>query len=318
MTPEAPFPDRPPFPEGICTVNDTVAEGLVGRQPVLLNLLDGFVDAGQVSRTIVDSILEHCEHEELAVFDHDQFHDYRSRRPLITFDTNRFTELAAVKVALHRVTDPRGEVFLLLEGPEPDTRWELLLGVLEQLIDRFGVRLTVAAHGVPMAVPHTRPVTMTVHGTDPELIEGQRSWIDRVEIPASFSSVLEYRLGERGASAHGFAVNVPHYIAQSRFPSAAIAAMESIEQITGLSLPADDLHPAMASTLTEIENEASQSEEVQRVVAQLEEQYDAYMSRADQDLPSADEIGAEFERFLRENGPDFGQGDDRGPGEPPF
>lgn len=318
MTPEAPFPGRPPFPEGICTVDDTVAEGLADRQPVLLNLLDGFVDAGQVTRTIADAILADCEHQELAVFDHDQFHDYRSRRPLITFDTNRFTELAEVRVVLHRVTDPRGEVFLLLEGPEPDTRWELVLGALEELIDRFDVRLTVAAHGVPMAVPHTRPVTMTVHGTDPALVNGQRSWIDRVEIPASFSSVLEYRLGRQDRAAHGFAVHVPHYIAQSRFPSAAIAAMESIEQLTGLSLPIADLQPAMASTLTEIENEAGQSEEVQHVVAQLEEQYDAFMSRADEDLPSADEIGAEFERFLRDHGPDLGRGDDHGPGDPPF
>ncbi|HIT76191.1 MAG TPA: PAC2 family protein [Candidatus Avipropionibacterium avicola] len=300
MAASEPFtPGTPP----LFTVNESVAESLTGHRPVLLNLLDGFVDGGQVIKTISETVLEHCEHEPLVVFDHDQVHDYRSRRPLITFDTDRFTAAEDISIVLHKVRDGHGEEFLLLAGPEPDARWELMLSGLQHLVERFDVRLTVSAHGVPMAVPHTRPITMTVHGTDPELIGDQRAWIDRVEIPASLSALLEFRLGEQDRAAHGFAVHVPHYIAQSRFPSAAVAAMESIALVSGLALPIDELRPAMATTLTEIENEAQQSEEVQRVVAELERQYDAFMER-DADLPSADEIGAEFERFLRNRGSD--------------
>lgn len=300
-------------PRSLYEVDDEVAATLEGRRPVLLNLLDGFVDAGQVTRAVTEAVLAGCEHEPLAVFDHDQFHDYRSRRPLITFDTNRFTELADVSVILHKVTDARGEIFLLLSGPEPDARWEAVLSAIEELIVRFEVRLTVTAHGVPMAVPHTRPISMTVHGTDEALIEGHRSWIDRVEIPASFTAVLEYRLGQQERSAHGFAVHVPHYIAQSRFAPAAVAVLTEIEKITGLSVPVDDLQAAAAATLAEIGAETSQSEDVQRVVAELEVQYDAYLERANQELPSAEEIGAEFEKFLRDQS---GAGGDEDPGRP--
>ncbi|MDN5727070.1 MAG: PAC2 family protein, partial [Propionibacteriales bacterium] len=103
-------------PQSLYTLDAAVAESMAGHRPVLLNLLDGFIDAGQVGRTLVSTILEHCEHEVLATFDHDQLHDYRSRRPMIVFDTNRYSELTEVHVLLHKVTDPHGEVFLLLEG----------------------------------------------------------------------------------------------------------------------------------------------------------------------------------------------------------
>lgn len=300
MAASEPFASRNP---PLFTVDESVSQSLVGKRPVLVNLLDGFVDGGQVVRTTSQNILEHSSHEPVVVFDHDQVHDYRSRRPLITFDTNRFTGAEEISIVMHKVTDAHGEEYLLLTGPEPDTHWGAMLAALQHLIERFDVRLTVSAHGVPMAVPHTRPVTMTVHGTDPELIGDQRSWIDRVEIPASLSALLELRLGEQGRTAQGYAVHVPHYIAQAKFPSAAVAAMEAMAQVTGLALPVDELRPAMATTLTEIQNEAQQSEEVQRVVAELERQYDAYLER-DADLPSADEIGAEFERFLRDQDPE--------------
>ncbi|MFW6599820.1 proteasome assembly chaperone family protein [Propionibacteriaceae bacterium Y2011] len=288
-------------PESLYRIEPEVAASLAGTRPVLLNLLEGFVDAGQVSRSLVSTMLTECEHETLAVFDHDKFHDYRSRRPVITFDTNRFTDVDDIHVLLHRMTDAHGESFLLLEGPEPDARWEQVMADVIELIAQFDVRLTVSVHGIPMAVPHTRPVTTTVHGTDEELIRGQRSWMDRVEIPASFSSLLEYRLGRLERSAHGFAVHVPHYVAQSAFSPAAVTAMEQVAQVTGLALPLEALREATANTIAELTAETEHSEEVQRVVAELEVQYDAFVSRDDASLPSADEIGAAFEQFLREN-----------------
>ena len=102
MAASEPFtPGTPP----LFTVNESVAESLTGHRPVLLNLLDGFVDGGQVIKTISETVLEHCEHEPLVVFDHDQVHDYRSRRPLITFDTVA-TETPALRATSVMVTRP--------------------------------------------------------------------------------------------------------------------------------------------------------------------------------------------------------------------
>jgi predicted ATP-grasp superfamily ATP-dependent carboligase len=287
-------------PRELYTLADDVVAKLAGHRPVLIHQLDGFVDAGQAGRLYAAHLLEHLDHELLAEFDHDQLHDYRSRRPAMVFDTNTWKSYADVELRLYRVIDDQGEVFLLLSGPEPDVQWERLAAALLGLIDQLDVRLTVSLHGIPMAVPHTRPITMTAHATDPELVTGYRSWIDRVEVPASFTGLLEFRLGQRDRKAMGFAAHVPHYLAQSPFPEAAVALARSVNQVTGLAVPTEALEKASASTMTDIAEEVSGSSEVQELVATLERQYDTLTAQGIDQVPTADEIAAEFERFLAE------------------
>jgi predicted ATP-grasp superfamily ATP-dependent carboligase len=216
------------------------------------------------------------------------------------FDTNTWKSYADVSLRLYRVVDEQGEVFLLLTGPEPDVQWDRLAAAVIQLVERIGVRLSVSIHGIPMAVPHTRPVTLTAHATDPQLVQGYRSWIDRVEVPASFSGLLEFRLGQRDRLAMGFAAHVPHYLAQAAFPEATLTLTRSLNQATGLAVPLEPLEKASAANLADIASELSGSTEVQELVASLEEQFDSLQAEGVDQVPSADEIGAEFERFLAE------------------
>jgi predicted ATP-grasp superfamily ATP-dependent carboligase len=286
-------------PRLLYTLDEEVVATLGDARPVLIHQLDGFVDAGGAGRLLTSHVLEHLDHEVVATFDHDQLHDYRSRRPAMIFDTNQWKSYADLHLRLHRVTDEQGEVFLLLSGPEPDVQWERFAAAVMGLIERLGVRLTVTAHGIPMAVPHTRPITLTAHATDASLVTGYRSWIDRVEVPASFTGLLEYRLGQADRKAMGFAAHVPHYLAQATFPEAALSLTRSINSATGLAVPLEPLEKASASNLEDIASEMQGSQEVQELVASLEQQYDALQAEH-QGVPSADEIAAEFERFLSE------------------
>jgi predicted ATP-grasp superfamily ATP-dependent carboligase len=287
-------------PRLLYTLREDVLAKLKEHRPVLIHQLDGFVDAGQAGRLFSSHLLEALEHEILAEFDHDQLHDYRSRRPAMIFDTNTWKSYADITLRLYRVVDEQGEVFLLLTGPEPDVQWERLTAAIIALIEDIDVRLSVSLHGIPMAVPHTRPVTLTAHATDPELVKGYRSWIDRVEVPASFSGLLEFRLGQRERKAMGFAAHVPHYLAQAAFPEATLTLTRSLNQATGLAVPLEALEQASASNLSDIATEMAGSTEVQELVATLEEQFDSLQAEGIDQVPSADEIGAEFERFLAE------------------
>jgi predicted ATP-grasp superfamily ATP-dependent carboligase len=287
-------------PRQLYTVHEDVLAGLAGHRPVLVHQLDGFVDAGQAGRLLTANLIEQLDSEVVAVFDHDQLHDYRSRRPAMIFDTNQWRSYADLQLRLLKMTDEQGEVFLLFSGPEPDVQWERLAAAVIGLIEQLDVRLTITLHGIPMAVPHSRPITATAHATDPELVQGFRSWIDRVEVPASFTGLLEYRLGQLDRKAMGFAAHVPHYLAQAAFPAAGLALTRQLSQATGLAIPLEPLEEASASNLTDINTEMAQSGEVQELVATLEQQYDAMAADASQQVPSADEIGAEFERFLAE------------------
>ncbi len=284
-------------PRLLYTLDEEVVASLADAHPVLIHQLDGFVDAGGAGRQLTSHVLEHLDHQVLATFDHDQLHDYRSRRPAMVFDTNTWKSYADLHLRLYRVVDEQGEVFLLLSGPEPDVQWERFAAAVMGLIEQLGVRLTISAHGIPMAVPHTRPITLTAHATDADLVVGYRSWIDRVEVPASFTGLLEFRLGQADRRAMGFAVHVPHYLAQATFPEAALSLTRSLNAATGLAVPLEPLEKASATNLADIAAEMQTSSEVQELVANLEQQYDA-LQVEQQGVPSAEEIAAEFEKFL--------------------
>jgi predicted ATP-grasp superfamily ATP-dependent carboligase len=281
---------------------------------VLLHYLDGFIDAGAAGRLLTAHLLESLDHEAVVTFDVDRLIDYRSRRPPMTFDKDHWDSYEAPMIAIHQISDNAGTPFLMLTGPEPDHEWERFINAVRTVSSRLGAELVVGFHGIPMGVPHTRPLNVTGHGTRPELAVGSRPVVDRLQIPGSAASLLELRLGEDGRAAAGFAVHVPHYLAQAAYPAAAMALLESVTRATGLSLPDQALRDAAQRTDEEIARQVEASEEITELVEALERQYDEFIEAssadgllADQDgnMPTADELGAQFERFLAEQqGPD--------------
>ena len=191
------------------------------REPALLQALTGFVDAGSATRIARDHLLARPDATVLVRFDLDQLLDYRSRRPTLHFVEDHWESYDEEVLAIHLLRDDRGTPFLLLAGPEPDLQWERFIAAVISLVDRFNVRLTVGLTAIPMAVPHTRPLGVTAHGTRRELIADHKPWLQQVQVPASAGNLLEYRLGKAGRDAIGFAVHVPHYLAQSDYPAAA-------------------------------------------------------------------------------------------------
>ncbi|HET7476050.1 MAG TPA: PAC2 family protein [Dermatophilaceae bacterium] len=280
-----------------------------GRAASVLVVCTGaLIDAGHTQRLLCEHVLSTLEHTVVASFDIDQLLDYRGRRPAMIFDRDRWVEYDDPALLLHRVVDADGQPFLVLAGPEPDYQWERMAEAVRGLVEQLGVTLTVHAHGIPMAVPHTRPIGVTSHATNPRLIGENESVFGRVQVPGSFSSLLELRLGEAGHDAVGYAVHVPHYLAQAEYADAAVVALRSIVAATGLHVPAADLNAAAGLNRAEIAKEVAGSEEIAQVVEALERQYDAFVEGRQKpnllateisDLPTADEIGAEFEQFLR-------------------
>jgi hypothetical protein len=276
--------------------------------PVLVQALDGFVDAGAVRHLVRSHLLEAHEHRVVATFDVDQLFDYRARRPYLTFEEDHWSAYDEPVLALHQLTDAGGTPFLLLTGPEPDVMWERFITAVRQLVERLGVRLTVGLNAIPMAVPHTRPIGMTAHGTRPELVPESERWIHTVQVPSSAGNLLEYRLGQAGHDAVGFAVHVPHYVAQLEYAPAAEVLLQAVSKVTGLDLPDDALRIAAEATQAAIAEHVAQTPEVAAAVQALEEQYDAFLrgtgrgllAEGTTRLPTADELGAELERFLAE------------------
>jgi hypothetical protein len=299
----------------LITVVDKPSE--TSGQWVLVHSFSGFMDAGSASQIAVDHLLKHCSARVLAVFDGDALIDYRARRPKMLYNSDRFVSADWPQITLQEVLDERGTPFLLLSGPEPDYRWREFLSAVVWLVNELDVGLTAGMIGIPWPAPHTRPVGLTVHGTNERLLQGHRSTIGEIEIPGHIQGMLELQLGEAGRDAMGLAVHVPHYLTQFENPRAAIALLRGLAGATGLVLPTDGLEERAQSAEEEISRQTSDNEEFEPLLRTMEQQYDLGMTdpgflgedgSAAPDIPDADQIGAQVERFLAEM-------DDRG--EPP-
>ncbi len=285
--------------------------------PVLVHALSGFLDAGAARQLAVGHLLATHESRTVGEFDLDAIYDYRARRPRMVFDTDRYVSIDYPELLLSEVLDSRGKGFLLLHGPEPDFAWRTFNAAVVQIVERFGVRRSVGLNAIPWPAPHTRPVGVTAHATDPALVAGRPTFVGAIEIPGHLAGALEIALGAAGHEAMGFAVHVPHYLTQVEFPRAALRLLEEVAVAGELDLDLTALAAAADTSDREIDQQVSGNAENVDAVRALEEQYDAVVRGAesalqmadmsDEPLPSGDEIAAQLEQFLREMDDDKGR-----------
>ncbi len=145
---------------------------------------------------------------------------------------------------------------------------------------------------------------MSGFASDPVLLGELAGIPASFEMGASFLGLLTVRLGEHGKDVIGLVAHVPHYVADSAYPEAAIALLNQLQPVSGLTLPSDGrLDTAAIATREQIESQVARSEEAQHIVAQLEDQYERFMSEraltSPAKIPTADQIGAEVEEYLK-------------------
>ena len=291
--------------EGILAFQMAPAD--VPRGLKLVAGLTGFADSGSAVTQFTEYILDTMESEVVAVFDNDALLDYRARRPTIYFDQDHLTGFEPPTLKLHLVRDELSRPFLFLTGYEPDFRWESFSRAVMNLVSTFDVVSTTWVHAIPMPVPHTRPLGVTVSGNRADLIDSMSVWRPHTQVSANAMHLVEYRLQETHHDVAGFVLLIPHYLADTEFPVAALSALESIAAATGILFPTDRLRGEGRDFLAKIDEQVDNNGELSKLVSTLEERYDSYMKDnglrsplmdSDGALPSADEIAAELEEFL--------------------
>ncbi|QEW00092.1 PAC2 family protein [Microbacterium caowuchunii] len=282
--------DAPPVPTGL----------------PLVVMLTGFTDAGSAVSQAITYLRDELAPSVIRRYENDVLLDYRARRPLITFEHDHLTGYHPPRLELSLAHDAIGQPFLLLTGYEPDFAWEAFATSVVEAAAEFAVATVTWVHAIGMPVPHTRPLGATVSGTRAELAEAHSIWKPQTQVPATAGHLIEYRFAESGVAVAGFVLLVPHYLGDTEYPASAIAALDSVTAATGLVFAVEDLRADNEEFLGKVDQQIEASEELTAMLRNLEERYDAYMAGATQaspllheaDLPSADEIAAELERFL--------------------
>lgn len=275
-------------------------------RPVLVVGLDGWFDAGVGAAGAVAAILEGLPTQVVATFDTDVLLDHRSRRPTLRIEDGVNAGLRWPEIELRAGTDRAGHDLLLLVGPEPDHQWRGFTDQVVGLAVELGARLAVGLGAFPAPVPHTRPVRLGSTATSQELASTVGYVPGTIEMPAGVQSSLERGFAAAGIPAVGLWARVPHYAAGMPYPAASIALLEGLGTVADLAIEPAGLPAAAQLARERIDQLIAQSDEHQQMVARLEAQVDAEPGTPPlrlEDLPSGDEIAAELQRFLREQGP---------------
>ncbi|CAM2746849.1 PAC2 family protein [Corynebacterium propinquum] len=292
-----------------------------GDRPTLVVALNGYADAGMAVEAAADHLVSALDHRPVATFDSDELIDYRSRRPAVTIANNQPVEIDDTDIDMKILRDNQGKPFLLLSGPEPDLRWNGFTEAVADLVEKLDVEQTICLYAAPMTVPHTRPMTISGHGNSQQLIDRLVSWDQKLMVPGSAALYLERALHKRGRNVAGYTAHVPHYLASSPYPLATYNLLRSVASVSKLDFPLGSLEYDIQRISHQVEEQVGQADEVQSLVAGLEEQFDEGLERyreqnpqailpGEQNMPTGDEIGASFEQFLDSlDNPDAGDSD---------
>ena len=272
--------------------------------PVLLIALDGWIDAGLAGAAALAQLLTAAEWEPVATFDADELLDHRSRRPTMHLADGVITDLTWPTIELRAGTDDLGSDVLLLTGAEPDHRWRAFADAVVDLALDLGVRQVHGLGAYPAPVPHTRPTQVVATATSASAAAQVGFVPGRIDVPAGVAAAIETRCAEVGVPATGLWAQVPHYAAAMPYPAAALALLEALQRVAGLRFPPGSLTEDAATTRTRIDGLVAGNPEHEGMVRQLEEQLDARPPAADGGfLMSGDDLAAELEEFLRDEGP---------------
>ncbi len=282
-------------------------------EPTLVMMLTGWIDASGAAAAAMSMLEVECEASTIAVFDGDIFLDYRARRPIMQLREGVNSQLVWQDIEVKAGADSQGRDVLLLTGPEPDMAWRRFAAEVAALATDLGVRRVVGLGAYPFAIPHTRPARLSMTSPSAELIQSLPTLKNSVDVPAGVAAVIEHSCHDASIEVIGLWVQVPHYVASMPYPAATEGLLAALADIADVHIDSSVARQEAILQRQRLDELVAGNEDHGAMVRQLESLYDAAAdspgghqpdgaSLIDTRIPTADELGAEFEQFLRDQG----------------
>src|ERR671924_636048 len=274
------------------------------RSPILVCAFAGWNDAASAATTALESVAASIDSEVVARIDPEEFYDFQVNRPTIRLieGQTRHIDWPANTLLAARVPAVERDL-ALLSGIEPNLRWRTFADAVLAVAQRLGVEMLVTLGALIADVAHTRPVPITGLASDPELVERLGMSRSSYEGPTGIVGVVHDMCRGRGMAAASLWAAVPHYVAAVPNPKAALALLRRLEGLTGIAVDATELEEETESYEEQVGRAVAANPEIEELVQRMEEQQTEQFGEGE-DLPSADTIAREFQRFLRQRGGD--------------
>jgi proteasome assembly chaperone (PAC2) family protein len=276
------------------------------RAPALVCAFKGWNDAADAASAALTFVATALGAERFATIDPEEFYDFQSVRPEIQLTEGRTREISWPAVELYEARIPRApRDLILLAGSEPSMRWRTFSRTVTDLAEALGVQLVVTLGALLADVPHTRPISITGLASDATLVERLGLATSSYEGPTGIVGVLHGACEQVGIPSASLWAAVPHYIAATPNPKAALALVRKLEGLVGVSVDASSLEEAAVDYERQVSRAVQSDPDVQAFVERLEEAAGDEGDGEDLgNIPSGDALARDFQRFLRQRGPD--------------
>jgi predicted ATP-grasp superfamily ATP-dependent carboligase len=275
------------------------------RAPAMVCAFKGWNDAGDAASGAVSFLAEALNAKRFARLDSEEFYDFQANRPCIRLAGGEAREITWPTVEIFEAPAPRApRDLVLVQGVEPSMRWRTFSAGMVDLAEALGVQLVVTLGALLGDVPHTRPVAMTGHASDSALVERLGIQPSSYEGPTGIVGVLHSACAQAGLPSASLWAAVPHYVAAASNPKAALALLRRVEGVIGVAVNVSELESAAADYERQVGLAVESDPEIQSFVERLERASDSEDADESADVPSGDAIAREFQRFLRQRGPE--------------
>jgi predicted ATP-grasp superfamily ATP-dependent carboligase len=267
----------------------------------------GWNDAGDAASAALTFMGESLGAERFARIDPEEFYDFQSTRPHIGFTDERVREITWPGVEIFAARVPRApRDLILVQGPEPSMRWQTFCRHIIDLAEVLGTQLVVTMGALLADVPHTQPVAITGLASDEALLAKLGGLTETTfEGPSGIVGVLHTACMAAGLPSSSLWASVPHYVAAAPNPKAALALVRKVEALVAVNVDAGDLEIATGEYERQVGLAVQSDPDVQAFVERLEQAAaQDTSSLGPGDLPSGDALASEFQRYLRQQGPD--------------
>jgi predicted ATP-grasp superfamily ATP-dependent carboligase len=277
------------------------------RAPVMVCAFKGWNDAGEAASAALSYIQSSFDAHEVARIDPEDFYDFTAVRPTvrITEGSDREIEWPENSFAVAPVPGAESDL-VMLQGVEPSLRWRRFTDDVIGAARELGVRTVITLGALLADVPHSRPVAITGITSDETLVERLGFEPPSYQGPTGIVGVLQRTCAEEGLPAVSLWASVPHYVAASPNPKVALALVRAFEGTTGLAVDGGELEEAAEDYERQVTAAVASDPEVKAFVERLETAMDEDQAENPPDegqLPSADTIARDFQKFLRQRGP---------------
>jgi predicted ATP-grasp superfamily ATP-dependent carboligase len=277
------------------------------RDPVLVCAFKGWNDAGEAASAAVEFMRDHFESFEVASIDPEEFFDFSAVRPTVYLTEGNVREVSWPENVFSAARIPGAESDLvMLHGIEPSLRWRRFTEAVMEVARGLDVRMVVSLGALLADVPHSRPVAITGLASDQALVDKLGFQQTRYQGPTGIVGVLHHACARAELSSASLWASVPHYVAAAPNPKVALALVRAFEGTVGVAVDAGELEEAAEDYERQVGAAVASDPEVKAFVERLESAMDEVDEEgtAEVNIPSAETIARDFQRFLRQRGPE--------------